>query len=302
MTSSAIAVSGLRKTFGNKVVLDGIGFEVAAGSVFSLLGPNGAGKTTAVNVLATLLRADAGTVRVAGYDVATETGIVRELVAEGTTVFLTTQYLEEADRLADRIAVLDQGRLVAQGTPEELKRQIPGTHVRLRFADPADLDAAAGIWAGAVRDEQELKLTLRVPGGERGAVLETDVLQGRAAPQCERLAQQPCALDVVLGGRSARDDEAFEAHRVGGRLLAPDPVDQRGPRDHPAGPQREGDQQSAQPRARHLGRAAVGDAHLQRPQHRDLHPLIVPRATRDRHPEADSASAGDDRRPGAPLP
>jgi ABC-2 type transport system ATP-binding protein len=89
-------------------------------------------------------------------------GIVRELVAEGTTVFLTTQYLEEADQLADRIAVLDQGRVVAQGTPDELKRQIPGTHVRLRFADGDALDAAARVLAGATRDDQEL--TLRVPG------------------------------------------------------------------------------------------------------------------------------------------
>src|SRR5262249_58376479 len=67
--------------------------------------------------------------------------IVRELVADGVTIFLTTQYLEEADHLADRIAVLDQGRLVAQGTPSELKRQVPGSHVRLRFANVLELDA-----------------------------------------------------------------------------------------------------------------------------------------------------------------
>ncbi|MEU7098768.1 ATP-binding cassette domain-containing protein [Streptomyces longwoodensis] len=263
MKSSAIAVTGLRKAYGDRVVLDGIDLDVAEGSVFSLLGPNGAGKTTTVNVLTTLVAADAGTVRVAGHDVSGATrevraaigvtgqfaavddllsgrenlrlmadlkrvrdrdrvvggllerfdltesadrlvstysggmrrkldlamtlvggpriifldepttgldprsrrtlwGIVRELVAEGTTVFLTTQYLEEADQLADRIAVLDQGRVVAQGTPDELKRQIPGTHVRLRFADGDALDAAARVLAGATRDDQEL--TLRVPG------------------------------------------------------------------------------------------------------------------------------------------
>jgi ABC-2 type transport system ATP-binding protein len=262
MGSPAIAVSGLSKAYGDKVVLDGIGFEVAAGSVFSMLGPNGAGKTTTVNILTTLLKADGGMIRVAGHDVATATkevraaigvtgqfaavddllsgrenlqlmadlkrtrsgrqvvtqllerfdlvesadklastysggmrrkldlamtligspqiifldepttgldprsrrtmwGIVRELVADGTTIFLTTQYLEEADQLADQIVVLDQGRLVAQGTAEELKRRIPGTHVRLRFADAGVLDAAARILPGSTRDDQEL--TLRVP-------------------------------------------------------------------------------------------------------------------------------------------
>ena len=69
--------------------------------------------------------------------------IVRDLVAGGVTIFLTTQYLEEADELADRIAVLDHGRMVAEGTADELKRRIPGGHVRLRFADPRGLDAAA---------------------------------------------------------------------------------------------------------------------------------------------------------------
>ena len=77
------------------------------------------------------------------------------------TIFLTTQYLDEADQLADRIAVLDQGRLVAQGTPDELKRQIPGSHVRLRFTDVAELDAAARVLTDSTRDDEDL--TLRVP-------------------------------------------------------------------------------------------------------------------------------------------
>ena len=64
--------------------------------------------------------------------------IIRDLVAGGVTIFLTTQYLEEADQLADRIAVLDQGKLVAEGTADELKRRIPGGHIRLQFADPPD--------------------------------------------------------------------------------------------------------------------------------------------------------------------
>jgi ABC-2 type transport system ATP-binding protein len=87
--------------------------------------------------------------------------IVRELVAGGTTIFLTTQYLEEADQLASRIAVLDRGRLVAQGTPGELKREVPGSHVRLRFTSLQELDAAARVLSGSTRDDQEL--TLRVP-------------------------------------------------------------------------------------------------------------------------------------------
>ncbi|MEU5258585.1 ATP-binding cassette domain-containing protein [Amycolatopsis sp. NPDC021455] len=88
--------------------------------------------------------------------------IIRELVADGVTIFLTTQYLEEADQLADRIAVLDQGRLVAQGTPDELKRQIPGTHVRLRFTTAAELDAAARVLTDSTRDDDAM--VLRVPG------------------------------------------------------------------------------------------------------------------------------------------
>ena len=264
MTTSAIAVSGLQKAFGDKTVLGGIDLDVPAGTVFSLLGPNGAGKTTTVNVLTTLMKADAGTVRVAGHDVATETkavraavgvtgqfaavdelltgqenlqlmadlkrmgsgerrrvvtellerfdlaesaqklvstysggmrrkldlamtlvgnpqiifldepttgldprsrrtmwNIVRELVADGVTIFLTTQYLDEADQLADRIAVLDQGRLVAQGTPSDLKRQVPGSHVRFQFTNAGELDAAARVLTGSTRDDEDL--TLRVP-------------------------------------------------------------------------------------------------------------------------------------------
>jgi ABC-2 type transport system ATP-binding protein len=264
MRTPAIAASGLRKAFGDKTVLDGIDLDVPAGTVFSLLGPNGAGKTTTVNVLTTLMKADAGTVRVAGHDVAAETkavravigvtgqfaavdelltgqenlqlmadlkrlgsgggtrvvaellerfdltesaqklvatysggmrrkldlamtlvgdpqiifldepttgldprsrrimwDIIRQLVADGVTIFLTTQYLEEADRLADRIAVLDQGHLVAQGTPSDLKRQVPGSHVRLRFTNVAELDAAARVLTGSTRDDEDL--TLRVP-------------------------------------------------------------------------------------------------------------------------------------------
>jgi ABC-2 type transport system ATP-binding protein len=90
-------------------------------------------------------------------------GIVRELVAGGATVFLTTQYLEEADELADRIAVLHGGRIVAEGSAEELKRRVPGGHVRLRFTDPAAHRAAAAALRAVQRDDEAL--TLQVPSG-----------------------------------------------------------------------------------------------------------------------------------------
>ncbi|MFC5929627.1 ATP-binding cassette domain-containing protein [Cryobacterium melibiosiphilum] len=90
--------------------------------------------------------------------------IVRDLVASGTTVLLTTQQLEEADQLAHRIAVLDGGRIVAAGTPDELKRLVPGGHIRLRFADAAALDSASRLLAGSTRDDTALGLTVPSDG------------------------------------------------------------------------------------------------------------------------------------------
>ena len=270
MTTSAIHVRGLRKSYGDKVVLDDVDLTVSTGTVTALLGPNGAGKTTAVHILATLLRPDGGTATVAGCDVvrdpdgvraaigltgqfsavdglltgeenlllmarlrhlgtkrskarvtelleqfdlveaarkplATYSGgmkrrldlamtlvttpqvifldepttgldprsrhtmwdIVRDLVAHGTTVLLTTQHLDEADQLADRIAVLDGGRIVADGTPEELKRLVPGGHIRLRFSDTAALHVAAGLLTGSVPDEPGLTLAVPSTAGVR---------------------------------------------------------------------------------------------------------------------------------------
>jgi ABC-2 type transport system ATP-binding protein len=86
---------------------------------------------------------------------------IRDLAAAGVTIFLTTQYLDEADHLADRIAVLDHGRIVAEGTADELKRRIPGGHVELQFAAPAALRAAAGLLDAASADGD--KLVLQVP-------------------------------------------------------------------------------------------------------------------------------------------
>jgi ABC-2 type transport system ATP-binding protein len=87
--------------------------------------------------------------------------IIRDLVASGVTIFLTTQYLEEADQLADRVAVLDQGKLVAEGSPDELKQQIPGAHVQLQFAHPQDLESAARVLATGSQDSA--RLTLQIP-------------------------------------------------------------------------------------------------------------------------------------------
>ena len=264
----AIRATGLRKSYGDQVVLDGIDLEVAEGTVFALLGPNGAGKTTMVRILSTLILADGGDVRIAGHDVAREpdavravigvtgqfsavdklfTGeenlqlmadlrhldkaegrrrvdellqrfdlveaarkpvatysggmkrrldlamtligepriifldeptagldprsrrvmwqTVRDLVAGGVTIFLTTQDLDEADRLAHRIAVLDHGVLVAEGSPDELKRLVSGGHIRLSFADAAELERAARAFEGASRDDEALSLQIPSDGG-----------------------------------------------------------------------------------------------------------------------------------------
>ncbi|MFE0800614.1 ATP-binding cassette domain-containing protein [Streptomyces sp. NPDC058812] len=90
-------------------------------------------------------------------------GVIRELVSEGVTVFLTTQYLEEADELADRIAVLHDGRIAAAGSAEELKRMVPGGHIRLRFTDPSAYHSAATALREVQRDDEAL--TLQIPSG-----------------------------------------------------------------------------------------------------------------------------------------
>ncbi len=262
----AISLRGLRKAFGDHVVLDRIDLDVASGSVFALLGPNGAGKTTIVNILSTLIAPDDGAIRIGGHDLRTEPGAVRavigltgqfsavdqlfsgrenlrlmadlrhlgreagrsrveellerfdlveaagrpvatysggmrrrldlamtlvgepriifldeptagldprsrramwdtirDLAGRGVTILLTTQYLDEADRLADRIAFLDHGRIVAEGTPAELKRLVPGGQIRLEFADLEALERAAAALGDPTRSDDDL--ALQIPGG-----------------------------------------------------------------------------------------------------------------------------------------
>jgi ABC-2 type transport system ATP-binding protein len=315
-TAPAIEVRGLRKSYGKQVVLDGIDFDVAAGTVFALLGPNGAGKTTIINVLSTLIPADMGEVRIAGYDVARQPGairrvigltgqvsavdvqftgeenlrlmadlqhlgrehgrrrvsellerfelvddakkpamlysggmrrrldlamtlvgepriifldepttgldprsrrvmwdIVRELVADGVTILLTTQYLEEADRLASRIALLDGGRIVAQGTPAELKRLVPGGSVRLQFLTEAELDRAARAFGDGARDVQGLALQVPSDGGVDALRAVLDRLDAESI-EVDALSIRSADLDDVFLSLTGRRDGQTDAEKV----------------------------------------------------------------------------------------
>ena len=317
----AISVSGLTKSFGDVRALDGIDFEVAPGTVLGLLGPNGAGKTTAVRVLTTLLKPDAGTVRVAGLDVVADatrlrsriglagqyaavdanltglenltmvgrlygmsrrdakargrellgefdlveaagrpastysggmrrrldlaaalvakppvlfldeptTGLdprsrqglwatVEALVAAGTTVLLTTQYLDEADRLADRIAVIDRGKVIAEGTPDELKARVGGERLEVTLEDEAASRAAISALA-PMSDERPaaegvmVRLTVR---RRAGTLVEAVKRLGEAGVEVEDLELRRPTLDDVfltLTGHAAEtaDDEEENA-------------------------------------------------------------------------------------------
>jgi ABC-2 type transport system ATP-binding protein len=303
MTNLAIAANGLRKSYGDKVVLDGVDLAAPEGTIFSLLGPNGAGKTTAVKILSTLISAGPGTgdVHIGGHNLATDpqavraaigvtgqfsavdslitgeenmllmadlhhlsrsegrraaaellerfdlveaakkpastysggmkrrldiamtlvgnpriifldeptTGldprarhnmwqIIRELVTGGVTVFLTTQYLDEADELADRIAVLNDGKIAAEGTAEELKRLIPGGHVRLRFADPAAYQSAAVALREVTRDDEALALQISSDGSQRELRSILDRLDSAGIEADELTVHTPDLDDVFF--------------------------------------------------------------------------------------------------------
>jgi ABC-2 type transport system ATP-binding protein len=125
--------------------------------------------------------------------------IIRGLVAdEGVTIFLTTQYLDEADQLADRIAVLDHGKLVAEGTAEELKRRIPGGHIRLRFADASSMESAAALFGAVTRDSEALTLHIPSDGGIPTLRAVLDVLDGSSIQAEELTTHTPDLDDVFL--------------------------------------------------------------------------------------------------------
>ncbi|WP_299532204.1 ATP-binding cassette domain-containing protein [uncultured Streptomyces sp.] len=132
--------------------------------------------------------------------------IVRELVTGGVTVFLTTQYLEEADELADRIAVLNNGRIAAEGTAEELKRLIPGGHVRLRFTDPAAYRSAADALRDAARDDDALTLQIPSDGSQRELRSILDWLDSATIEADELTVHTPDLDDVffALTGNDAQ--------------------------------------------------------------------------------------------------
>jgi ABC-2 type transport system ATP-binding protein len=313
LSTSAIVATGLRKSYGDKVVLDGIDLKIPEGTVFALLGPNGAGKTTTVQILSTYIKADGGDARVAGHDltrdpdavraaigvtgqfsavdkllsgeenlmlmadlhhlgrregsmrsaellkqfdlvdagpniVTTYSGgmrrrldlamtligdpriifldepttgldprsrhtmwqIIRDLAAAGVTIFLTTQYLEEADELAGRIAVLDKGRLVAEGTPDELKRQIPGGYVRLQFSDTTRLASAARLLGGGSGDDDALTLEIPTDGGVRSLRALLDQLDHGNIEVAGLTVHTPDLDDVyfALTGHGIKEDSA----------------------------------------------------------------------------------------------
>ncbi|MBK3567005.1 MULTISPECIES: ATP-binding cassette domain-containing protein [unclassified Streptomyces] len=142
-------------------------------------------------------------------------GIIRTLVADGVTVFLTTQYLDEADELADRIAVLNDGRIAAEGSAEELKRLIPGGHVRLRFTDPAAYQAAATELREVTRDDEALALQIPSDGSQRELRAVLDWLDAAGVEADELTVHTPDLDDVffALTGDSKVPNQSKENAR-----------------------------------------------------------------------------------------
>ncbi len=140
--------------------------------------------------------------------------IVRRLVADGTTVLLTTQYLDEADELANRIAVLDDGRIVAEGTPDELKRRVPGGHITLRFDDGAAFDTAARLLDDSTRDDTALTLTVPSDGGVRSLRAVLDRLD-TARVEVDDLSIHTPDLDDVFFALTGKKDASGQTDTKG---------------------------------------------------------------------------------------
>src|SRR5207247_1492 len=146
--------------------------------------------------------------------------LIRELVREGTTLLLTTQYLDEADNLADRVAVIDEGKVIAEGTPEELKARVGGEVVEIRVADRARLsDAMAAVFSlvpgGAQVDNQETKIVL--PAGQNGPALTMEALRrldAASVPLADLALRRPTLDDVFLAltGRGAEGAQTAEGN------------------------------------------------------------------------------------------
>jgi ABC-2 type transport system ATP-binding protein len=307
-TVTAVSVLGLRKAYGEKVVLDGVDLTIGEGEVFALLGPNGAGKTTIVRILSTLIPADAGMVTVMGYDLrrdaavvrgaigvtgqfsavdnlltgeenlllmgrlqhlpaadrrvravqllerfdlveaarqtpATYSGgmtrrldiamtlmgrprlifldepttgldprsrqimwqLIRDLVAEGVTILLTTQYLEEADELADRIIVIDHGRIIAEGTANELKERTGASFCEIVPRAPKDLPAIAEALGSLLPEKHRAALTpesdriaMPAPQGTRTLVEAVSRLAAADIEVADLALRRPSLDDVFL--------------------------------------------------------------------------------------------------------
>ncbi|MFE7399181.1 DUF4162 domain-containing protein, partial [Streptomyces sp. NPDC057557] len=140
-------------------------------------------------------------------------GIIRELVSDGVTVFLTTQYLDEADELADRIAVLNDGKIAAEGTADELKRLIPGGHVRIRFTDPAAYQSAALALHEVTRDDDSLTLQIPSDGSQRELRSILDWLDSAGIEADELTVHTPDLDDVFFALTSDTNQPPKEAVR-----------------------------------------------------------------------------------------